>query len=277
VTRAPHAEPITAAARTPEEDDQERDARPAPPRRRGRRRRIVVVVLALVVVLGAVAPRVTTWAVVRGDVVHSASQLPELAGGEHRAAIVLGAGLVGEEPSPLLRERIEGAIDLFEAGRVDLLVMSGDNSTQYYDEPTVMRTYAIRHGVPADRVAADYAGRRTWDSCARAKRVFGMDEAVVVTNAFHVDRAVLTCSAAGIDATGLSVSDSGHHPLNRAKWRLRELAASGRALVDAWIVRPEPAVGGDRIDPWDPCQLRDSLAPSDAERSADEFERAGCA
>ncbi len=239
-------------------------------------RRTALIVAVAVVVLGAVLPRITTWAFARGDVVHSATDLPKLAEGEHRAAIVLGAGLVGEKPSPLLRERIDGAIDLLREDRVDLLLMSGDNTTQYYDEPTVMRAYAIEQGVAADQVAADYAGRRTWDSCARAKKIFGMDEAIVVTNAFHVDRAVLTCNAAGVNTTGLSVSDANHHLLNRAKWRLRELAASGRALVDAWIVKPEPAVGGEKIDPWDPCQLRDSLAPSDAARSADEFASAGC-
>jgi vancomycin permeability regulator SanA len=189
---------------------------------------------------------------------------------------VLGAGVVGEQPSPLLRDRIEGAVELFESGRVDLLVMSGDNSTEYYDEPTVMRRYAIDQGIPATSVAADYAGRRTWDTCTRAHDVFGIDDAIVVTNSFHVDRAVTTCRAGGVDATGFSVSDSGHSLGNRARWRARELAASGRALADAWWLRPEPAVGGDRIDPWDPCELRESLAPSDAERSAEAFTDAGC-
>ena len=247
--------------------------------RRSRRRRWWRAALVTVALVGAAAillPRATTWAMARGEVKHSVDDLPVLAGDEHRAAIVLGAGLKGEEPSPLLRERIDAAIRLLDADRVDLLVMSGDNSTQYYDEPTVMRRYAIDHGVTADQVAADYAGRRTWDSCTRARDIFGIDEAIVVTNSFHVDRAVMTCNAAGVDTTGYSVSDSHHALHNRAKWRVRELAASGRALADAWIVHPKPAVGGDQIDPWDPCELRDSLAPSDAQSTRQEFENAGC-
>lgn len=257
------------------EDPAGRVDAPAAPRQRRWGRRLALAALVAVAVV-AVAPRVTSWALARDHVTTDPASLPRLENGEHRAAIVLGAGLVGERPSPLLRERIDGAIELLEQGRVDLIVMSGDNSTQYYDEPTVMRRYAIDRGVAVDRVAADYAGRRTWDSCARADEVFGIDEAVVVTNAFHVDRATLTCRAAGVDATGLSVADDQHALHNRAKWRTRELAATGRALVDAWIVQPEPAVGGDRIDAWNPCELRDSLAPSDAERDAEAFTALGC-
>jgi vancomycin permeability regulator SanA len=157
-----------------------------------------------------------------------------------------------------------------------MLLMSGDNTTEYYDEPTVMRNYAIKRGLDQHQVAPDYAGRRTWDSCVRAREVFGIEQAVVVTNAFHVDRAVATCRAAGVDVTGFSVPDSGHELHNRAKWRARELAASGRALLDAWVVQPEPAVKGGSIDPWQPCELYASLAPSVREEAADEFNRFGC-
>jgi vancomycin permeability regulator SanA len=141
----------------------------------------------------------------------------------------------------------------------------------------VMRRYAIdKAGVSPELVAVDYAGRRTWDSCVRAKDVFGITDAVVVTNAFHVDRALVTCRAAGIDATGYSVPDSGHAAHNRAKWRVRELAASGRALVDAYWLQPDPAVSGDSIDPWQPCEIYDSLAPSVQDEAAEDFSRFGC-
>lgn len=243
-----------------------------------RPRRYVLVATVIVLAALLVGPRLVTFVHAQGGAVvhHDPGDLSRLQDGERRAALVPGAGLVGDRPSSLLRERIDAAIELLEAGRVDMLVMSGDNSTEYYDEPTVMRRYAIDQGVPVEQVAADYAGRRTWDSCARAGKVFGIDSAVVVTNAFHVDRAVFTCRAAGMRAVGYSASDSGHRLADRASWRLREFAASGRALVDAWIVRPEPAVGGDEVDPWDPCQLRDSLAPSDAERDAADFTALGC-
>lgn len=222
-------------------------------------------------------PRIITAVMAHGKVVQSVNEVPPLDGDTpHRAAIVLGAGLVGEAPSPLLRSRIDSAIKLLHANRVDMLIMSGDNSTEYYDEPTVMRRYAIDHGALVYQVAADYAGRRTWDSCARARKIFGIKDAIVVTSSFHVDRAMVTCKAAGAATLGFSSSDSKHTLRNRLKWRVRELAASARALFDVWVVRPEPAVGGDPINPWDACELRDSLAPSDAKRDADAFARFNC-
>lgn len=268
--------------REPRGDRRDHADAPTGPTRGGRRprrpRRAFVVAGALVLLALLVGPRLVTFvhAQARSGVRHDPSDLPRLQDGERRAALVLGAGLVGERPSPLLRDRIDAAIELLDAGRVDMLVMSGDNSTEYHDEPTVMRRYAIDQGVPVEQVAADYAGRRTWDSCARAREVFGIGSAVVVTNAFHVDRAVFTCRAAGMRTVGYSAADSRHALTDRVSWRLREVAASGRALVDAWVVRPEPAVGGEQLDPWDPCQLRDSLAPSDAERDAAAFDALDC-
>lgn len=251
-------------------------AAPSVAARRRRIVRLVIVGVASVAVLVAFAPRATTWVLARGNVSHDARDLPKLADGERRAAIVLGAGVVGDRPSPLLQDRIDAAVNLLDAGRVDVLLMSGDNTTEYYDEPTVMRGAAIERGAPTQLVAVDYAGRRTWDTCVRARRIFGIREAVVVTNAFHVDRAVATCRAAGIDAVGFSADDSRHKLANRAAWRARELAATGRALVDAWVLRPEPAVGGTRIDPWEPCEIYASLAPSVARQEAETFAKLGC-
>ncbi|MCW2928867.1 MAG: hypothetical protein JWM86_2835, partial [Thermoleophilia bacterium] len=198
-----------------------------PHRGRTAARRIALVLMAAVVVV-LLAPRATTWLLARGDVAHRPADLPRLAEGDRRAAIVLGAGLVGKRPSPLLEDRIDAAVGLLDAGRVDLLLMSGDNTTQYYDEPSAMRRRAIEDGAPAQLVAPDYAGRRTWDTCVRARQVFGIEQAVVVTSAFHIDRAIATCRAAGIDVTGYSVDESRHGVRNRAAWRTRELAATGR-------------------------------------------------
>jgi len=235
-----------------------------------------LVLCTLVFVVAGLLPRPTTWVLARGDIAHRPADLDKLDTGDRRAAIVFGAGLDGERPSPLLADRIDAAVELLNEDRVDLLVMSGDNTTEYYDEPTVMRSSAVEAGIPPELVAADYAGRRTWDSCVRAREVFGIEEAVVVTSAFHVDRAVASCRAAGIDVVGYSVSDGRFEATDRMVWRVRELAATGRALLDAWVLRPEPAVGGSRIDPYEPCELYASLAPSVAREQAQEFGALGC-
>lgn len=240
-----------------------------PAARRSHLRRHLLLALLLLTAAITLVPRATTWVLARGDVGRGSDGIAQLEPGHHRAAVVLGAGLVSGRPSRLLGDRIEAAVELLDAGRVDLIVVSGDNSTEDYDEPTAMRARAIELGARASSVAADYAGRRTWDTCVRARRVFGIREALVVTSSFHVDRALATCRAAGIDARGVSVDDDGFAWTSRAKWRARELAATGRALVDAWLVRPDPAVGGEPIDPYDPCELRRSLAPSDAASDAE--------
>lgn len=229
----------------------------------------LVIGVAIFLCAAIFGPRIITWSIVRttSSVIHKPTDLPHLKENQHLAALVLGAGVINKRPSKLLDERIKKAVKLLKDGRVDVLIMSGDNSTEYYDEPTAMRKRAIELGAPSTQVAADYAGRRTWDSCRRAVDIFGLKKAVVVTTSFHVDRAVVTCRAAGIDTKGYSVSDNTHPLKRRFMWRLRELAATGRALVDAWIVRPAPAVGGPSINPWDPCEIRKSLAPSDAEHS----------
>lgn len=267
---------ITNHSHTRSNDTDNRDAAPssysvasATADQSGRRHRIVrrsLTGLVALAVLAVFAPRVITWTIARGDIAHRPTDIPKLTGSHHRAAIVLGAGLRGKKPSPLLDDRIKAAVVLLKQHRVDVLIMSGDNTTQYYDEPTAMRTRAIELGASPKQVAPDYAGRRTWDSCIRAHRVFGLDSAVVVTSAFHVDRAVVTCKAAGVNVIGYSVSDARFAFKHRMMWRTRELAATGRALIDAWILRPAPAVGGASINPWDPCAIQKSLAPSDAAR-----------
>lgn len=195
----------------------------------------------------------------------AAGEVPVLAAGEHRAAIVFGAGLRPDgTPSLLLRDRIRAAQRLLDARRVDLLLMTGDNSVEGYDEPGSMRRFAISTGTPAGRIAVDYGGRRTWDSCRRARDVFGVRHAVVVSNDFHRARTVAVCEAAGVTVDGgVGTSTSGFPVHKRARWQVRELLASWKGVWDAWISHPDVAVSGDPIDPYDPCAVWGSLAPGD--------------
>ena len=89
------------------------------------------------------------------------------------------------------------------AGKVEKLLLSGDNRTLDYNEPGAMRAYAISLGVPAEDIVLDYAGRRTYDTCFRAKAIFGVDQVLLVTQMFHLPRALYTCRALGIEAEGI--------------------------------------------------------------------------
>lgn len=105
---------------------------------------------------------------------------------EMPVAIVFGAGLSRDgTPSPVLRDRVETAAALYFQGKVKKLLMSGDNRFVDYNEPGAMRQYALDLGVPAEDIVLDYAGRRTYDTCYRARAIFGVTEAILVTQPFH--------------------------------------------------------------------------------------------
>lgn len=158
------------------------------------------------------------------------------------AAIVFGAGYwPSGRLSDALADRMDTAIDLYTAGKVNKLLLTGDNQIVDYNEPAVMAEYALARGVPRQDLVLDYAGRRTYDSCYRARTIFGLDRAVLVTQAFHLPRALYTCQRLGLDAVGV-VAD--RHRYVRAAWfRFRELLALVRAWLDLNLLRPLPVLG----------------------------------
>jgi vancomycin permeability regulator SanA len=166
--------------------------------------------------------------------VRSADAVPPTA-----VALVLGAGLAPDgTPSPYLERRLAAARDLYRHGVVGVVLVSGDNRTASHDEPTAMRDWLVQNGVPRDKVVRDPAGFDTHDSCVRAHDVFGVTDAVVVTQDYHVRRALLSCAQAGIDVVGVGVSSQSAHPSQAVVWHLREVPASWRAAWDAVTGRP---------------------------------------
>lgn len=158
-------------------------------------------------------------------------------------AVVFGAGLWNGEPSPYLAHRLDAAAELYRAGRIEVVLVTGDNSREDYDEPDAMRSYLTRQGVPDTRIVSDYAGFDTWDSCVRAKKIFGVDEAVLISQDFHIRRAVALCRAAGVESYGVGVADR-----RDATWvygGVREVFASGKAALDA-VLEPDPRFLGPR-------------------------------
>jgi SanA protein len=159
-------------------------------------------------------------------------------------AIVFGAGLTRDgRPTAVLRDRVEAAANLYFAGKVEKILMSGDNRFSDYNEPGAMRTFALSLGVPDQAIALDYAGRRTYDTCYRAKAIFGVDEALLVTQNFHLPRALYLCNALGIRADGVSADLRPYRPGVQFIWNLRELPASLTALLDVHILHPIPVLG----------------------------------
>lgn len=163
---------------------------------------------------------------------------------EAPVALVLGAGLNRDgTPGVVLRDRVDTAAALYYAGKVDKLLMSGDNSSPYYNEPGAMQAYALSLGIPQEDIVLDYAGRRTYDSCYRAREIFGVQELIVVTQAFHLPRALFLCNAFEIDASGVTADDANYNRRSYTFWWVREILASSVAYWDVFISQPEPILG----------------------------------
>jgi vancomycin permeability regulator SanA len=208
-----------------------------PRTRRGRRRAVrAVVVCCVLALLPATWIRLSTT----GRVVHGVSAAPHAP-----VALVFGAGLWDGEPSPYLAHRLDAAVALYRRGTVRAVLVSGDNSTDDYDEPDAMRRYLVAHGVPPRRVVTDYAGFDTWDTCTRAARIFGVRQAVLVSQDFHIRRALALCRAAGVDAHGVAVAEP--RDVTWYAGAVRELASAVKAAFDAAFT-PDPHFLGPKED-----------------------------
>ncbi|WP_373873013.1 SanA/YdcF family protein [Actinoplanes palleronii] len=149
-------------------------------------------------------------------------------------ALVLGAQVDPPgEPSAFLAARLDIARQLYEAGKVKAILVSGDHAEWRYDEPGAMLVWLVARGVPADRIVMDHAGFDTYDSCSRASKIFGVRQAIVVSQSFHVPRAVALCRAMGIDATGVGDDTARVFKPMWARGEVREWAAAVKAGWDA--------------------------------------------
>ena len=162
----------------------------------------------------------------------------------NRVAIVFGAGLQRDgSPSPVLRDRVQAAAQLYFDGKVEKLLLSGDNRFVDYNEPGAMRAYAISLGIPDEDIVLDYAGRRTYDTCYRAKNIFGLTEAILVTQTYHLPRALFICNELGLKSVGVTADLRTYMRSSLIQWNIRELPASLVALWEVWISHPLPVMG----------------------------------
>jgi SanA protein len=192
--------------------------------------------ILLIAVFGI--PRLVT-AIISNGKIYTTSEAP-LA----RAAVVFGAGLQRDgSPSPVLKDRVASAVHLYKLGKVEKILMSGDNRFLDYNEPAAMKTYAISLGVPEDVIVLDYAGRRTYDTCYRALHIFGLQEALLVTQNFHLPRAIFSCQGLGMQVSGVKADLRDYNSHSLRYWNLRELPATLVALWQVWVSHPLPVLG----------------------------------
>ncbi len=198
----------------------------------------LVLLLAGLAVLLLLAARLTTGLYARSRL-FTAADVPV-----RRVAIVFGAGLWRDgTATPILYDRVATAVDLYFSGKVEKLLMSGDNRFVEYNEPAEMRSVALSLGVPDEDIVLDYAGRRTYDTCYRAAAIFQVEGAILVTQAFHLPRAIYLCNQLGVEAVGVDADRRVYRRSSMLYWTLRELLATANALWEVHISHPLPVLG----------------------------------
>jgi SanA protein len=163
---------------------------------------------------------------------------------EPKVAIVFGAGLVDTQPSKVLASRLDVAIDLYKNKRIEKILVSGDNTSIYYNEPKAMLNYLIENGVNENDVIPDYAGRSTVDSCYRAKFVFNINKAYLISQSSHLGRALFLCERYGIESKTLAGTNQ---PISGViQQYIREIPSSFKALIESiYYNKAEPSDGSE--------------------------------
>jgi SanA protein len=166
---------------------------------------------------------------------------------DHRVALVLGTSnkTVKGGVNPYFARRMETAANLYKQGKIDHLILSGDNrSSKYYNEPQEMRKALIKLGVPSSAITLDYAGLRTLDSVVRCKEIFGQSRITIITQPFHSYRALFISHYYGIDAVAMVAGEpNASYSFNM---RLREYFARTKAVLDLYILKTSPRFMGEK-------------------------------
>ena len=167
---------------------------------------------------------------------------------QNRVGLLLGTNPIGRtgNPNTFYVNRIQAALDLYRAGKVERFLISGDNSREEYDEPTWMKEDLMKAGVPDSVIYLDYAGFRTYDSMVRAKEVFGLNAFTIISQPFHNERAIYLATRKGMDVVGFNAQDT---QFRRWKIRMtmREWLARTKAVLDVYTHK-EPHFLGEPIE-----------------------------
>ena|SRR3569623_479419 len=199
-------------------------------------------VLALVVVAVLLGCQHLVAQAAAGKLYHDPARLPD-----QQVALLPGCVKIMPDGRPNLffLGRIEAAAQLYKAGKVKAILVSGDNHRDGYDEPTYMKQALIAAGVPEARITCDYAGLRTLDSVVRAKKVFGLERVLLVSQRFQNERALYLAQGCGLDAIGFNAVDI------KLQWALktyvREAFARVKAVLDVHVLHTQPKFLGPPV------------------------------
>ena len=158
--------------------------------------------------------------------------------------IILGAGIWGDKPSPMLEDRLQEGIKLYQNNVSDKIIMSGDHGKKEYDEVNIMKNYVVERGIPSENIFMDHAGFSTYESIYRAKEIFQAKKIVIVTQKYHLYRALYIANRLGIEAYGVG-SDPRQY-VGATNREIREILARNKDFIKC-IFKPKPTYLGDTI------------------------------
>ena len=198
--------------------------------------------IVLFIVIGILAIDVYIVKQAEDDMYQDISKIPA-----KKAALVLGTAkyMVGGGKNYFYTYRIRAAVELFKAGKVKAIVVSGDNSTKYYNETGKMRKDLIKAGIPGQYITLDPLGVRTFDSLIRAEAIFDLKDYIIVSQKFHLERALFIAKAKGQKVIGFMAKDI---PGTTAAYRMkaREYLARTKAFLDVYILHMTPKFDGKK-------------------------------
>lgn len=207
-----------------------------------RRRKTLIIFIALLAAVAFIAIVHRQVHSFDGRIVDKPEDIDTSQWPKPRVAIVFGASVYSSgELSPTLEDRVESAIELYRVGKVDRILVSGDNRHPSYNEPKAMQDYLVSHAVHPKDVVVDYAGRSTYDTCLRAREIFGVEKVVLVTQRFHLSRALYLAIKLGLDAYG--VATDGGTPRSLGYQSVRELGAEVKAFLNLHVIPPNTILG----------------------------------
>ncbi len=169
---------------------------------------------------------------------HSVNDVPR-----EKVVIIFGAGIRGNKPSKYLKDRLDKGIDLYFSGKVDQILLSGDNGEDEHDELTVMKLYCREHSVDTTKIFLDYAGFDTYSTMYRAKHIFNIKSAILVSQEYHLNRAIYIGNKLGVKSVGLSADTGTYHNYNYV--RFRECFSIFKAAIDVARGREPHFLGGE--------------------------------
>lgn len=206
-----------------------------------------IIIAVSLMLLGVFVLLVGSYAYVeyvsRGKTYASISQIPK-----NTVGLLLGTSPISsytKKANPYYYYRIDAAVRLYKSGKIDRILISGDNSTKTYSEPDMMKNDLVKRGVPSNHIYLDFAGFRTLDSVVRAKKVFKLNEFTIISQEFHNERAICLAQWYGIKAIGYNARD-----ISKRKGimvQIREIFARVKLVLDM-IVNKQPRFLGDTIE-----------------------------